>query len=469
MQEKISSRIKFIKNLEKQYTDKFYRSHKIFIDGSNYFPNHASHSARLFKPFPPFIKSAYGSTIKTVENIELVDFWQGHFTNILGHNNKIITDAARAAFDERLALQSGLLTPLENKLAAILKKTTKLESFIFTTSGTLATMYGIMMGLAKTKRSKVLKLEGGWHGAQPWSMVGVKYPKGLDRKISESSGLSNNWSRIIMTTPINDIYALRKIFKKFGNQMGVFIIELVLGNSGMIVANKEFIKEARSLTEKYGVVFMIDEMVTGFRVHAGGFFELYGIRPDLVTFGKIITGGMPFSCIAGNKDILAEASISKQPRIWGDSGTFSCHPLALATAIAMVSYLSENEKRLYPSIINNMNMLRSRCRAIMSTNGIEVDITGESNDSSIPNFPIGTIRFIKNKNKYKRNRAISHWDHDSLDIDMRDRISKLALMLKGFYTWQGLGVVTAAHSKKDINRLISAYDYVATDFKKYLV
>lgn len=462
----ISHREEYVRNLEGQYAQKFSKSKEVFDKGASYYPNRVSHSARLFKPFPPFVKSAYGSIVTTVDDVDLLDFWQGHFSNVLGHNHPVLVDAVRSALDNKLALQLGFLTPLENELASLLKKTIGLESFIFTTSGTLSTMYAIMLGLAHTKRAVVLKLEGGWHGAHPWSLVGVKYPEGLDKELLESAGLSKDWSRQMMTVPMNDTDALRTCFEKHGNKIGVFIIELVLGNSGMVMAAKEFIQEAHKLTEKYGVVFVVDEMVTGFRVHAGGLFELYGVQPDLVTFGKAITGGMPFACIAGKKNILAEASMSKRPRVWADSGTFSCHPASLTTAIAMVHYLAEHEQEIYPSVINNMNVLRNRCRKIMSKNDIDVDITGESNDDSIPNFPIGTIRFIRDRSQYDPSKAIHHWNSDALDIDLRDRISRIALMLKGVYTWQGLGVVTHAHTEADIDKLVSAYQYLTVNLKE---
>lgn len=461
----ISRREEYVRNLEDLYAREFSKSKEVFDKGTSYYPNHVSHTARLFKPFPPFIKSAYGSIVTTVDGVDLLDFWQGHFSNILGHNHPVLIDAMRSALDNKLALQSGFLTPLENELASILEKTTGLESFIFTTSGTLSTMYAIMLGLAHTKKEIVLKLEGGWHGAHPWSLIGVKYPEGTGTKLLESAGLPKNWTQQAMTVPINDIDAMRKRFEKHGNEIGVFIVELVLGNSGMIMATKEFIQEARRLTEKYRIVFVIDEIVTGFRVHAGGFYKLYDIDPDIVTFGKAITGGMPFACIAGKKEILAEASVLKRPRVWADGGTFSCHPASLTTAITMIRCLAEHEQEIYPSIINNMNVLRNRCRKIMSDNNIDVDITGESNDDSIPNFPIGTIRFIKDRPQYDRSRAIHHWNADVLDIDLRDRISRIVLMLKGVYTWQGLGVVTNAHTTDDIDKLILAYQDIAADLK----
>lgn len=236
----------------------------------------------------------------------------------------------------------------------------------------------------------------------------------------------------------------------------------------MVMAHKEFIQKARKLTEKYGAVLVIDEMVTGFRVCAGGLFELYDIKPDIVTFGKAVTGGMPFACIAGRRDVLAAASTTLKPRVWADSGTFNCHPTSLTVAISAIRYLTEHEKDIYPPMIEKMNFIRESCKKIMGKNNIDTDITGESHDGSIPSFPIGTIRFIKDRSKYDASRAIHHWNQQAVDIDLRDRVIRIALMLKGFYTWQGLGVVTNAHTVEDINGFISAYQDVAVDLKEII-
>lgn len=459
---------KYIQTLEKRYAKRFTKSKEVFAEGAAFYPNQASHAARTFKPFPPFIKSAAGNTVTTVDDIELLDYWQGHFCNILGHNHPVLIEALQTAIDHQLGLQLGLLTTLENELSSLLKETTGLESYIFTSSGTLSTMSAIMLGLSHTKRSGVLKLEGGWHGAQPWSLVSVKYPEGINHNLLESSGVPRDWVKETMTVPLNDVEALQQRFDEDGDRIGVFILELVLGNSGMVMASKEFIQEARKLTRKHGAVLVIDEMVTGFRVHAGGLFELYEIDPDLVTFGKVVSGGMPFACIAGKKEILAQASASQKSRVWADGGTFNSHPASLSTAIAVIRYLREREQDIYPSILQMMDTLRSGCKEIMNKHGILVDVTGTSNDDSMPNFPIGTIRFIKEASLYEASRAVQHWNKEALDIDLRDRISKIALMLKGIYTWQGLGVVTHAHTDEDINRTLSSYEDFASEISEII-
>lgn len=457
---------RYISNLTKEYRQRFSESEEIFNKGCGYFPNKVSQVGRMLKPFPPFIKEAKGVIVKTVEGIELIDFWQGHFCNILGHNPSLVVEKIKSCLNKNLGLQAGLFTELEGELASLLSYQIKMDNFIFTTSGASATMHSILLGLAYTKREKVLKIDGGWHGSQPWSLKGVRFPNGINKSELEGAGLSKNLDDSILTVPFNNTERLVECFKKHGNDIGAFILEPVLGNSGMIVASKEFISKARELTTKYGTVLILDEIVTGFRVRAGGLYELYGIKPDIVILGKAISGGMPFACMAGSKEIFAYASISSVSRVWADMGTFTSHPATLYAVISMIKFLSSKEREIYPQIIKNMNSFRESIRKIFEEHNIPIDITGMSSDADIPNFPIGTIRFLDKPELYNKANAISHWDSNSVNIQFRNQISKIAMLLKGIHTWQGLGVMTFAHKSVDLNKALIAYREFAAEIEE---
>lgn len=455
----------YISNLEKEYQQRFSKSKEVFNKGRDYFPNGVSQVGRLLTPFPPFIKQARGPRIKTVDDFELIDFWQGHFCNILGHNPPLIVEEIKRDLNKNLGLQMGVSTELEGELASLLHRQTKRDRFIFTTSGALATMYGCLLGIAYTGREKVLKIAGGWHGSQPWSYKGVRFPNGIDKVELESAGLPKDLNTKILTVPFNNTEKLEECFQIYGNQIGVFILELVLGNSGMVVARKEFITKARELATKYKVVLILDEIVTGFRVRAGGLYELYGIEPDLVIFGKAISGGMPFACLAGSKEIFTCASTSNIHRVWADVGTFTSHPATLSAVSTMLKFLSEHENEVYPQIVENMNLLREGIKKIFDEYNIPVDITGISQDIGIPNFPIGTVRFLRRPELYDNSNALSHWDLNTVDVQFRDQVSKIALMLKGIYSWQGLGVMTFAHESIDLKNTLEAYQEFANEIE----
>ena len=451
-------RKEYTEYIDAEYKKKFAKSNEAYQKGKCFFPNGVAQLGRFTPPFPPYIEKASKALITTIEGEELIDYWQGHFINILGHSPSCIKNEILNCINNDFGLQLGIYSALEAEVAELLNKSTGFDNFIYTTSGALATMYGIILGLAHTNKPKVLKIAGGWHGVQPWALKGVKYPQGLENEIMECAGIPTQINDNTINTPFDDIEKLEEVFHVHGNSIGVFILELVLGNSGMLVASKEFVHKARELSSKYGVVLIVDEIVTGFRVKAGLMASVYGIKPDIAILGKALSGGMPFACLAMNKDIAANVSIAKKLRVGIDAGTFTSHPLTLVAVKQFLNYVFKNEDKIYSQIMTLANYYRSRLNEIFSKVGIAAHITGESQDKSVPNFPIGTVRYLKDAEKYNPKIALSHWNKEIVDIEMRDQICKKALMLKGIYPWQGFGVVTIEHTKKIIEFTLSKYN-----------
>lgn len=423
-----------------------------------------SHPGRFSGLFPPCVQSASGGELITVEGETLLDLWQGHFTNILGHNSAVALSALEAAMDRPLALQLGAFCESEAELAELICLRMGTDKIRFTTSGTLATMYSIMLGLAHTNRSIVVKAAGGWHGSHPWALKGVRFPNGIQVAEVESAGLFPEIDAHVMTVPFNDPQALRDCFVTYGDRIGVLILELVLGNAGMVMATPEFVSEARELTHKYGTVLVFDEIVTGFRMCAGGLANFYKVSPDIVTLAKIASGGMPLACFAGRSDIFQSASTSASKRVWADGGTFSAHPASLAVALAVLRHLVEHEKEIYPAVLTHAQKLRRAVSQILQRKNIAAHVTGEGT-GGIPDFPIGTVRFLKNPRVYDSAKALSHWDDSVVDIDLRDRLSRMALMLYGIHTWQGLGVIVSAHTDQHLAAVEQAYEQFSSDIK----
>jgi glutamate-1-semialdehyde 2,1-aminomutase len=347
-----------IQSLEKEYTEKFSKSLGLYLASKDYFVNSVSQPGRHNEPFPVYIKSAKGSSVNTVDGESMLDFWQGHFCNVLGHNPDLIQKAIQKSLKTNLSLQLGFPTALEGTLANQLLDITGFDKCIFTTSGASATMSGILLSLAYTGKTKILKIKGGWHGAQPWSMKGVRYPISIDNEIYEGAGAEIFFEKDILTVGFNDEEGLKSVFKNHGNQIGVFIMEPVLGNSGMTIAKKSFMKLSRSLTKEYGAVLFLDEIVTGFRTKLGGSYEHYGIKPDIVAFGKAISGGMPFACLCGEERILKLSSIKQIPRVWADSGTFTSHPMTLQAVVEMIKHYRKNPS-IFNRIVKKADKLRS--------------------------------------------------------------------------------------------------------------
>ena len=332
------------------------------------------------------------------------------------------------------------------------------EQVVFATSGAQATMHAIMLAVARTGRRRIVKMAGGWHGVQPWSVRAVQ-SAGLD-----VAGFHEAWTEDVAAIPFNNVAAARKYFEQHGSQTAACILELVLGNCGMVPADHSFVREVRSLCSKHGVVLIIDEIVTGFRVCLGGVQRLYGVESDLSVYGKALSGGMPFACVVGSEEMLEVASVLRKPRVWADVGTFTGHPATLLAVRATLRYLEDQGEALFSTIMRNARLVRAEVRRILDAKGICSDVTGDLASSPISGFPIGTVRFIVDREKYARSKnPLAHWDEAVSDVYFRNHVSKAALALKGVFSWQGLGVLTAAHTQTDIECILRAYEEFACE------
>ncbi len=306
------------------------RALKYLVDGG-------SHTNRLIKPFPPRIVSAQGAYVTDADGHQLLDFWQGHYANILGHNPPQVIEAVSEAVQRGVGLQTGFTDELQVDVAEIITSRTGTEKVRFTTSGTLATMYAIMLARAYTGRSLSMKVGGGWHGAHLWGLKGVGYKSGFGQV--DSLGIPERISDNVVVTAYNRPEALARDFKQYGDQLACFILEPVIGAGGLMPATLEYVTTARELCDQYGVLLVLDEVISAFRFHAGAVASLYGVQPDLLTMGKIIGGGMPLAAIAGPGEILALAGRETKNRVSVSGGTFSGHPASMVAAKAMLTYL----------------------------------------------------------------------------------------------------------------------------------
>lgn len=449
-------RASYVARVLEQYAAQFRESHVAFRGSCEVFPNGAVQAGRRSEPFPLLVRSAEGSRLKIVGHHELIDLWAGHFAMVLGNNPPAFLDVLRQGMVDGQCLQTGVLTELEGEVARLILRFTGGEQVVFTTSGAQATMHAIMLAVAKTGRRRVLKMEGGWHGVQPWSVRAVQ-SAGLD-----VAGFHDAWTADVAAIPFNDVVSARRFFDQYGSQTAACILELVIGNCGMVPADRKFVTAIRSLCNEYGVVLILDEIVTGFRVCSGGLQRLYDVEPELSVYGKALSGGMPFACVVGSKEMFDVVAVRRRPRVWADVGTFTAHPATLLAVRAFLHYLENEGEMLFASIRKNACWLRSEVRNILTTKGICSDVTGHRDGSPITGFPISTIRFIVDAGEYAHRRGeLAHWDEGVTDVYFRNHVSKAALALKGVFSWQGLGVVTGAHTQGDLDRVVQAYEAFA--------
>ena len=425
---------------------------RVLVDGG-------SHTIRLLRPFPPRIASAHGAYITDEDGHEILDFWQGHYANILGHNPPVITEALARGFQDGFGLQTGFTDALQIRTAELVCARTGLERVRFTSSGSLATMYATFLSRAFTGRELVMKVGGGWHGAQPWGLVGVDYHAEDARSFehAESRGLPRGVESQVLVTRFNDTRMLEKLFHSHGSRVACFIFEPFLGSGGCLPAALEFLRTARELTRKHGALLIYDEVISGFRFCAGSAARLFGVPPDLATYAKVMGGGMPVAAVAGRADVMALAGRGGGVKFSG--GTYSCHPASLLAARTMMEYLVREEAGLYPRLAELGEKARRTVEQAFAQAGIEAQCSGDGNDA-ITGSSMSAVHF-----PYERGTPCTSPEQtrnpDVCDVELADTVVQLAMLLENVFVMHGLGAVSAAHTEKEIVRLGDACERAA--------
>jgi glutamate-1-semialdehyde 2,1-aminomutase len=422
-----------------------------------------SNALRTLRPFPPRVVEAKGAWVTDVDGHRILDYWQGHYANVLGHNPSVVTEALAQAFQEGFGLQTGFTDRLQIDVAEILCRQTDSERARFTTSGTLATMYAMMLARAFTKRELVLKVGGGWHGGHLWGLKGVGHHGGFDGVDSE--GLSTGATDEVLITCFNNTDLLHEHFRQFGDKLACFILEPVIGAGGLLPATREYVQAARELTEKYGVLLIFDEVISAFRFRAGNVGRLYGVQPELTTMGKAIGGGMLVAAVVGRADIMGLAGLDSGAKVKFQGGTFAAHPASLLAAKTLLSHMVENEAEIYPRMSDIALKTRQTVANAFEEEGIYVRFAGDRIDMLRGNslhmllFPYEEGLDL-NTPEEVRNPSVC-------DITLGENVLQLALLLENVFTVHGIGCTTAAHSEEDTRILGDACRRAARRIKPY--
>ncbi len=448
----------FYQTLVQDYRQAFPRSAQQYARAAAVMVDGGNHTLRLFPPFPPCIRAAQGGYVDDIDGHHLLDFWQGHFANILGHNPAPVVQALQEQLAQGYGLQTGMVDDLACELAGLLCQRTGAERVRFTTSGSLSTMYAVMLARSFTGRSRVLKVGGGWHGGQPWGLKGVHFgAQGFGHV--ESQGLPGVAAEEVLVTRFNDSEALSQVFAHHGDQIACFILEPVIGAGGAVMGLPEYLRLARQLTEKHGALLILDEVISGFRFAACNAGTLYGVRPDLSTYGKIIGGGMPVAAVAGRAEVMNLAGRAGGRKVRFDGGTYSAHPASMLAGQVLLRYLVDHEAEVYGRLAELGAQVRQRLEQIFAAHGIAAQCTGYPNEAihgsslSMLHFPLRPGLVIDSPEQVA--------DPTCCSIELRENILKLALLLDGVYTMHGLGSLCAAHTEADLQKLYDACDHLA--------
>jgi glutamate-1-semialdehyde 2,1-aminomutase len=368
------------------------------------------------------------------------------------------------AFAAGCGLQTGFTDRLQAETAEIVCRQTDSERVRFTTSGSLATMYAVMLARAFTGRPVVLKIGGGWHGAQPWGLKGVHFHPEGEKGFAqvESEGLSSSIPGEVAVTGFNDTEALYETFRRGGGRIACLIVEPWIGAGGFIAGTREFLGAARDLTSRHGALLIFDEVICGFRFRAGSLGAMYGITPDLSVFGKMMGGGMPVAAVAGREQILKQAG----GRVKFSGGTFSAHPACMLAAKTALQYLVDHEAEIYPQLAARGKRMRRALEGAFAAAGISARCTGGGNEV-VPGSSLAYVHF-----PYREDAA---WDRPEqlfdpalCDVDLSARVLQLALLLENVYLVHGHGAVSTAHSDEDMASFEQAVNTAAQRIASHL-
>jgi glutamate-1-semialdehyde 2,1-aminomutase len=315
------------------------RSEALFAEAQKYIPGGVNSPVRAFKAVggkPIFIKRAQGSKIYDVDGREYIDYVCSWGPLILGHSHPEIIKTLKETIENGTSY--GAPTELETELASlIVRAVPSVERVRLVNSGTEAVMSAIRLARAYTGRNKIGKFEGCYHGHADSLLV--KAGSGVATLgIPDSPGVPPDLAKLTLTLSYNDLEEVERVLKREGEEIACIIVEPIAANMGLVPPVEGFLEGLRSLTTKYGIVLIFDEVITGFRVGYGGAQQRYDVYPDLTCMGKIIGGGLPVGAYGGKKEIME--LIAPTGPVY-QAGTLSGNPIAMAAGIQTLKILSQ--------------------------------------------------------------------------------------------------------------------------------
>jgi glutamate-1-semialdehyde 2,1-aminomutase len=313
------------------------KSEELFKTAKQYFPGGVNSPVRAFKSVggtPLFMKKGEGPYIWDADDNQYIDFCCSWGPLILGHAHPAVVEAVSQTAQQGMTF--GTPTELENELASLILKHNKyVEKLRFVSSGTEAVMSALRLARGYTGKTKIVKFDGCYHGHVDSLLVNAG--SGLVTfGQSSSAGIPDSFVRETIVLPLNNVGALQELFYKYPSELAAVIIEPIPANNGLLLQTPEFLAQLRELCTKNKTLLIFDEVISGFRVGFDGAAGYYDIQPDLITYGKIIGGGMPVGCYGGKAEIMSR--ISPEGDVY-QAGTLSGNPMAMAAGIATLKEL----------------------------------------------------------------------------------------------------------------------------------
>jgi len=413
----------------------FNKSKELFDQSVNYLPGGVNSPIRAFKPHPFFVEKAKGSKLFDADGNEYIDYCLGYGPIIFGHANETIINESK----KQLELGTAYGAPTEKEIILakeVIDRVPCAEMVRFCNSGTEATMSAIRLARGVTKKNKIIKFEGSYHGAH--DAVLVKSGSGMAGK-PDSPGVPEDATKNTILVPFNDEEAMTNIINNNKDEIACIIIEPIMGNIGCVPPREGYLKFLREITEDNNILLIFDEVITGFRLSKGGAQEYYKIIPDLVTFGKILGGGFPMGAIAGKKEYVEQ--FAPYGSIY-QAGTFSGNPMSITGGIAAFKILDD---KFYTDLHKKGEYLRNGISNILNDLKLDFQINGVESMTQV-----------------------YFTDHEVYDYETA-KLSDSEGFLKYFHTLLENGVFIAPsqfeccflsnqHSKEDIDKTLEAME-----------
>lgn len=333
-------------------------------------------AARAVGLNPLFIASASGPFLRDADGRQYIDYVCSWGPMILGHAPEEVIEAVRLYATRGTSY--GAPTELEVEMAeTICAMVPSIEMVRMVNSGTEATMSAIRLARGFTGRDKIVKFDGCYHGHADSLLVSAG--SGVATLgIPGSPGVPSDLARHTISVPYNDLESVKTAFERYGSETAAVIVEPVAGNMGVVLPEEGFLSGLRDITRQYGSVLIFDEVMTGFRVSAGGAQELYSVSPDLTCLGKIIGGGLPVGAYGGRREIMER--VAPQGDIY-QAGTLSGNPIAMAAGLATLRILKK--EGIYGMLKEKGAMLFNGIREAACSEGIDVQVNSSGSMGSL--------------------------------------------------------------------------------------
>lgn len=347
------------------------KSEALFDRARRVLPGGVNSPVRAFRAVggtPPFLVRGEGCRVWDEDGREYLDFVGSWGPLILGHSHPAVLEAVAAAMRDGLSF--GAPTAREVEMAELLTETVPGAGMVrMVNSGTEAVMSAVRLARGATGRAKLIKFDGCYHGHSDAMLVGAG-SGALTQGVPDSAGVTAGAAQDTLLAGYNDLGSVSRLFDANPGQIAAVIVEPVAANMGVVPPAEGFLEGLRRLCDRHGALLIFDEVITGFRLALGGAQEFFGVRADLVTFGKIIGGGMPVGAYAGRRELMGQ--VAPEGPVY-QAGTLSGNPVAMAAGLAQLRILREHPE-YYTQIAENAVLLAQRLRESAQKHGVPMQV-----------------------------------------------------------------------------------------------